>query len=102
MPKNTPVVGELSPNGHPYSRCDRCGQVDDHPKNVIPVGVAEAFGQSIYHPDDADHDGTLRYHHDCPHEWQGSCDPRTVAAAEQGTRGDALRALIQSNHGERA
>lgn len=103
MPKK-PTVGEISPNWHTYSRCERCGQVDDHPKHLVVVGVGEDpfTGEPIYHPHDTDKDGTVRYHHDCEHDWQHLADPRTVAAAQAGTRGDALRDLIVSNHGESA
>lgn len=74
----------------PVSRCDRCEQVDDHPKHVVRVGGGNGF----WHEDDTDRDGFARYHFDCPHEWQNHADPRTVAAAQAGTHGDALRALI--------
>ena len=74
----------------PTSRCDRCGQSDDHPKHVVQVGGGNGF----WHEDDADRDGFARYHFDCDHDAQGAVDPRTVEAAKSGVHGDDLRALI--------
>lgn len=74
----------------PVSRCDRCGQSDDHPKHVVRVGGGNGF----FHQDDTDHDGFVRYHFDCAHEWQDHADPRTVACAQDGAHGDELRAII--------
>jgi hypothetical protein len=101
MPKITaPVPGELSPAGHPYSRCDHadCGEVDDHPKHVVQFPPEEVHGRDVFHPLDTDEDGWVRFHHDCEHEYTGSADPRTVEAAKSGVHGDQLRALIHANH----
>lgn len=79
----------------PVTHCDRCGADDDHPKNVVSVGLfVDPWGGPLAHPDDSDRDGTVRYHFDCEHEWQSSIDPRFVDAAQNGTHGDQLRALI--------
>lgn len=65
------------------TQCDQCGQVDDHPKL---------------------HLGTQTYHHDClPFSVKqaviASSDEAAgiIAAAEGGTHGDALLAVIQGS-----
>lgn len=78
----------------PKSQCARCKKVDNHPKHIVRVGMVEAFGRVVRHPDDIAESGTLRYHFDCEHDWQHLLDPDHVAAAQSGTHGDALRALI--------
>lgn len=101
-PRSTkPIPGDLNPaTGEPYSRCDHpdCGQVDDHPKQIVYYPPDEVHGRLVFHPHDTDEDGFARYHHDCEHQYTSSADPRTVAAAKSGIHGDRLRALILSDH----
>lgn len=80
------------------ARCDGCGQTDDHPKHVVLVGVAEAFGQPAYHPRDTDHDGFLSFHYDCDEQnpFVAELDPEIVAAAKSEVHGEDLRGLILS------
>lgn len=74
---------------HVLSRCDQCGQLDDHPKSHWSTGET--------------------YHHDClPYDKRAILvDPETggehgkavVEAAESGKRGEDLRQHIFSLHG---
>ena len=66
---------------HAYTRCDNCGQTDDHPKL---------------------HYGAETYHHDCiPARVLDDCNlelgdglPEIIEACKAGKRGDALRKAI--------
>ncbi len=72
------------------SQCAQCGQVDDHPK--VHVGtLAGGIDETL--------------HHDClPYHLQQQLVRDTehgaaiIAAAQSGTRGDALRDVITQLH----
>jgi hypothetical protein len=70
------------------SRCDHCGQTDDHPKVVVADGLAGA-----------------RFHHDClGSDLRASLIESSdkaqsiIEAAEAGTHGDDLRRHIAAIH----
>ena len=67
------------------SRCDQCGQTDDHPK-------VHGFGGSTHHHDCLSADQKA--------ELAASSDKAaaTIAAAESGVHGDELRAHILDLH----
>lgn len=77
------------------SKCNGCGQDDDHPKQHVYVPAVSAYGSDMPHPDDHDADGFVSYHLDCsPDHFAQHADPAHVAAAKSGTHGADLRALI--------
>lgn len=57
--------------------CIGCGQVDDHPRHIVPAGDTDVF-----------------WHHDC-HATTG-CEVCEAVAAE-GLKGDELREHIVAN-----
>lgn len=71
---------------HALSRCDQCGQVDDHPKAHFNTGET--------------------FHHDClPYDKRaevleagGELAQAVLEACEGGKKGDELRAHIFSLH----
>lgn len=69
------------------SRCDQCGQTDDHPK-------VHSFGGGTHHHDCLSADQKA--------ELAGSSDKAAaiIEAAESGVRGDDLRAHIVVLHQE--
>ena len=100
----------------PVSTCGACQQTDNAPKHQVLVGYnnAHTMGE-MFHPHDADRDGVIHYHFDCPSEWHDLAtvlgvhpDPdaqahnvevaaahaRIVALAKSGVHGDDLRARI--------
>lgn len=54
----------------PVSRCGACGQIDDHPKHQIAIGVnVNDQGVRFYHEHDHAREGCIYYHFDCDSEW---------------------------------
>lgn len=81
----------------PKSTCGACGQTDDHPKHQVVVGFNNEHTGGMFHEHDADRDGVIHYHFDCPSQWHGRADvSRLSTLAASGVRGDDLRARIMS------
>lgn len=85
----------------PVTTCGACGTADDHPKHQIAVGYAnDHTGGQMFHEHDADRDGVISYHFDCPSEWHSRVHPehhaRLAALANSGVRGAELRTRIET------
>lgn len=84
----------------PTSQCGACKQTDDAPKHQIMVGFNNQHTDGMFHKDDADRDGQIFYHFDCPTPWHSAegvdaeYHQRLAALANSGVRGDALRERI--------
>jgi hypothetical protein len=72
---------------HHVTRCDQCGQSDDHPK-------VHSFEGGTWHHDCLSADRKADLIASAPHA------AAIIAAAESGTRGDDLRAHILDLHKE--
>lgn len=69
------------------SRCDQCGQTDDHPK-------VHSFGGGTHHHDCLSADAKAELIASAPHA------QAIIEAAESGVRGDDLRTHILAIHQE--
>lgn len=84
----------------PQTTCGACGVTDDEPKHQIAVGYSNpATDGNMFHEHDADRDGIIHYHFNCPTLWHatsghGEYHAKLAALIESGVRGDALRARI--------
>ena len=89
----------MSDDTVPDSTCGVCEKTDNEPKHQIPVGFNNPNTNGLmFHEHDADRDGVIHYHFDCPTPWHdavnGEFHARLKALCESGVRGDDLRARI--------
>lgn len=83
----------------PFSTCGVCNVLDNEPKHSILVGFGNpATDGELFHEHDADRDGVIHYHFDCPTPWHSAVNAeyhaKLAALCAQGIKGDALRARI--------
>lgn len=92
-------MSQIVTNVEPVSICGYCGVSDTEPKHTIAVGYNNpATDNQMFHEHDADRDGVIHYHFDCPTPWHSAVNPdfhaKIAALCAQGIKGDALRARI--------
>ena len=83
----------------PPSTCGACGVTDTEPKHMVLVGYSNpATNGEMFHEHDADRDGVIHYHFDCPSPWHQTVNAeyhvKLADLKASGVTGDALRARI--------
>jgi hypothetical protein len=96
----------VEPIAEPVSKCDRCKQLDNHPKHQVLIGFGNentvgSNTNGLFHNDDEDRDGVVSYHFDCDtplHSLPGVDQvhlAKVRSLAQSGVHGDELRLRIQ-------